>query len=113
MAGEQIRVEYIVSGKNRGVVLNLALVQDALVNEVTSGENAGRRLAHDRVVRAYETLDPGTDQTGSTILIVPEGFDASRAAVVGYAQDSETLRIVGASTTSIDPEKASLAEEAR
>jgi len=41
-------------GYRSDTALTVALTQDGLVSEVAAGENAGKRLAHDHVVRAWQ-----------------------------------------------------------
>jgi hypothetical protein len=89
-----VEVAYAVKGAPEGTVLNLALVQQRAEQDVPRGENAGRTLYHANVVRAFETV-PGA--TGVQRLALPRGLRAEDAAVVGYAQLSTTMEVIGAS----------------
>ncbi|HWL84734.1 MAG TPA: DUF1223 domain-containing protein [Polyangiaceae bacterium] len=79
------------------MVLRLALVERALVTRVERGENVGKTLAHENVVRAFETVPlpgppppkaglPGIE--GSATLTVPGGVDRARAEVIAYVQSA-------------------------
>ena len=94
-AGE-INVTYSVTGAPPGAVLNLALVEDGLRVRVPRGENAGRTLSHDAVVRLFRSfaLDRAADRSLS--LAWPEGVDRQKASLVAYAQDASTFEILGA-----------------
>jgi hypothetical protein len=69
----------------------VALVQDGLVSEVKAGENAGKRLEHDHVVRQWRGA-LSLDTTGElrdrlTFALAP---DQGAASVVAFAEDSMT-----------------------
>jgi len=66
-------------------VLRLALVEHALVSRVLRGENAGRTLEHENVVRSFVSVPLGAAD-GTATLTVPVGVDRARAEVIGYVQ---------------------------
>jgi len=72
----------------------VALTENGLASEVAAGENRGKRLAHDQVVRDFAgPLDfPHAEATLDT----PPRFDASKAAVVAFAEnaDGDVVQIV-------------------
>ena len=53
--GKRIEVSYRVEGAPEQAILNVALLEDGISNEIPRGENAGRRLSHERVVRGFKT----------------------------------------------------------
>jgi hypothetical protein len=91
--GRSVTVEHAVGGAPEGARLHLALVEDDTAQDVTRGENRGRRLAHARVVRAFETVAAGD---GSATLMAPAGLDLDHARVVGYVQPDEVGPVLGA-----------------
>lgn len=66
----------------------VALVEDGLSSDVRRGENGGRVLRHDHVVRAL--AGPLGAASGKTRLAVPEDLVASRASVVAWLQDDRS-----------------------
>ena len=74
----------------------MALVERDLVTDVPRGENAGRRLAHENVVRAFERVGIASDGQGEVRLQLPEGVQVGKASVIGYVQDQRSMRILGA-----------------
>jgi hypothetical protein len=68
-----------------GASVNVALVERNLVTHVESGENGGRTLLHDNVVRAFATRRL-TDADGTMILNLPPEVDRTHAELFGYVQ---------------------------
>jgi hypothetical protein len=96
----EIVVHYRLSRLPANSVLNIALVERGLLSQVVKGENAGRTLLHDNVVRGFETLeDPGTD--GMCTLDAPSNLQFSKSSIVAYLQDSKSYRILGATGTDL------------
>lgn len=90
-----VSVEYQVSGAPAGSTVNVALVERGLSSDVKRGENAGEKLRHENVVRAFVTAPPGKDGKGSAELRVPEGVKLANALVIVYVQDPGSLVVHG------------------
>lgn len=88
-------VTYQLDGELANAVLNVALVSKTAVTSVARGENAGRKLVHNNVVRAFQTVPALAG--GSVTLTLPAGFDPANGAVVAYVQGQRQLDIRGAS----------------
>jgi hypothetical protein len=65
-----------------------AVVEDGLVTEISRGENKGRTLRQDAVVRALVRVDDGTR--------IPRHPDWGRVGVVAFAQERAGLRVLSA-----------------
>jgi hypothetical protein len=76
------------TGANR-VALFVALVESGLVSEVKAGENAGKRLVHDHVVRALsEPIPVNASGDVTTELALPRPAEAGKApTLVAFVQD--------------------------
>ena len=98
-ARRRVVVDYEVERPPERAVLNVAVVERGLENDVPRGENAGRRLRQDAVVRAF-TARPVNVERGRVELDVPPAFDPNRASVVGYVQNGADQAVVGA--TAVD-----------
>lgn len=81
-------------------VLNVAVVERGLENDVPRGENAGRRLRQDNVVRAF-TSTPLNVARGRIELEVPPALDPRHASVVGYVQNDGDKTVVGAASVDV------------
>jgi hypothetical protein len=83
----------------RGAFLALAYVDSGLVSEVKAGENRGRRLVHDHVVRAWVASPSGGgtgDLAAEARFVVPveAGRDARIVAFVQRSADADVLQAV-------------------
>lgn len=87
---------YRIQGDAEGMVLNFAIVERNLETEVRKGENRGRTLKHENVVRAFLTEPIESSREGSVEVAVPEGVVIERALVIAYLQDPKTMAIVAA-----------------
>lgn len=88
-------VTYQLEGELANAVLNIALVSRTAYTTVLRGENGGRKLAHNNVVRVFQTV-PAT-ATGTATLTLPAGFDAANGAIIAYVQGHQKLDVRGAS----------------
>jgi hypothetical protein len=72
----------------------VALSENGLSSAVKAGENRGKRLDHDLVVR--DLAGPLDLPQAEAELKVPSGFDPAKAAVVAFVQDEKSGDIVQA-----------------
>lgn len=71
-----------------------ALVERGLSQKPKRGENKGKTLKHDNVVRVFDDAQ----LTGDSVefdLVVPGDVDREQASVIVYVQDRRTLKILG------------------
>jgi hypothetical protein len=92
---DQAIVKYSAEGFTDGDVANIALVERGLSTDVTAGENAGRTLHHDNVVREFQTV-PLTKAEARIIIPLNKILDISQASVIVYVQDPQTMLIEAA-----------------
>jgi len=95
-----LQLDAAVEGAKAGALLHLAVVEDGLVTDVLRGENRGRTLRHDGVVRGFSTVP--VKRLGEPISIDwPQGVEPSQASVVAYVQAGRSGRIQGATRVAI------------
>jgi hypothetical protein len=82
----------------QGAELQVVVVESGLVDHIPSGENSGRTLHHDNVVRSWIT---GPLDAAALTLPIPDDVDLDRAAVVALVQDRDTMAIIGAQAAEI------------
>ncbi|MGC4879311.1 DUF1223 domain-containing protein [Micromonospora sp. DT43] len=97
--GGQMALDYRVQRLPQRAVVNVAVVQRGLDSEIARGENAGRTLRQDNVVRAFASVPLDAEQ-GRVELATPPDLDSRRATVIGYVQREGDRAIVGA--TAVD-----------
>jgi hypothetical protein len=113
-AGEPIKLSARITGTDlvspkqdrtlRGATVLAAVVEDGLSTSVKRGENSGRTLAHERVVRAFTTVpiaEPGApghefDTTTQLELKVPEGVKEDHCRVIVFVQRRGAVGVLGA-----------------
>lgn len=76
-------------------VINFALVERHLEQDVRRGENRGRTLQHENVVRAFKTVASGKSSDNLS-LDVPEGVRLENSSLIAYVQHDRTMEIMGA-----------------
>lgn len=96
-----IIVKYSAEGYSDGDVVNLALVERGLSTDVTAGENAGRTLHHDNVVREFETR-PLKEASSQVKISLNKISDTAQASVIVYLQDPQTMLIEAAKQLDLD-----------
>lgn len=94
-AGEPVKVRALVKGDTRWTMLCVAIVEDGLSVDVLGGENAGKTLKHDRVVRAFGQVAVKDDRA-EIELKLPKDVKEASCRVVVFAQEEKTMRIAGA-----------------
>ena len=97
----ELEITYNISGQlPESRVLHLALVERNITTQVRRGENGGRTLRHDNVVRSISTLEnPGPQ--GIAQMAVPSSIKRKEASLVAFLQDTETMKIYGASQVAL------------
>jgi hypothetical protein len=96
----EIGLRYEIQGASPSSMLNVAVVERNLVTNVPKGENAGRELHHDNVVRVFRTISLEHGMAGETTIDLPRSISRAHTSIIAYVQLPETMSIVGA--TGID-----------
>jgi len=86
-SARDVTVRYHVESVPEGASLHVAIAERGLVTRVMAGENRGRTLPHENVVRAFATR-PIDEADGVMSLVVPAEVDRSHSDVIGYVQAS-------------------------
>lgn len=89
-------LSYEVLGLSKEAVLQIALVERGLVNNIKRGENSGRTLRHENVVRMFQTVSLKNSQSGLVAIELPNTVKLQNSSIIGYVQDIKTMGVLGA-----------------
>lgn len=103
-ADQAISVKADIEHAPAGALLCAALCEDGLTNNVKAGENRGRSLSHDGVVRDFQVTKIGDDGVVRVSLTPPKDLNAAKATIVLYVQDASTMKVLGATGASVKTE---------
>jgi hypothetical protein len=97
-----IQISYQLEGVLENAVLNLAIVENQLETTVLRGENGGKKLKHDHVVRDFQTivLKKG-EKEGKTLFFPLSHWKLSHCSIVAFVQNENNGPVRGASRLKI------------
>lgn len=110
-SGGSLLIDYVVTpagagsvpAGGAGTVLHVALLEDDLRSHVTAGENKGKILHHDNVVRRFVTVPLPESGEGQVEIAAPAGVKLEKSSLVVYAQAGATGPVLGATEGAIPP----------
>ncbi|MGI9543206.1 MAG: DUF1223 domain-containing protein [Cyclobacteriaceae bacterium] len=83
------------------VMFNIALVERDIDTEVKRGENSGRTLHHDNVVRVFRSIEMTSGGQTETSITVPQNLDRSKAAIIVFIQEKASMKILTAKSAAL------------
>jgi len=92
--GKKVNVKSSLIGKIGNSKIYAVLIAKHTENSIPRGENAGKKLEGNNVVREMIELKNSNDLNFS--LNIPEDLNTDNAAMVLFAQDNKTHQIIGA-----------------
>jgi len=94
----EVRVEVRDSRQRAHAAIAVALLQDGLASEVKAGENAGRRLAHDHVVRQWREAPARFDAAGEAVerVVLALPGDPGPLSLVALVENDSTGAVLQA-----------------
>ena len=98
---DKVKVAYALQEATLSVMLHFAVVESGLESRVSRGENAGRTLGHVGVVRGFSSVSGGSKTSGIVEIGVPPELNSATAAVIVWAQEPDSLAIVGAASKAL------------
>ncbi len=98
-SGKVLKVKYKLTGDFENARINFALVSKHETTAIKRGENGGRTLSSDNVVRQFITVPA---KAAGEVLFNDRDGRPDDLAVIAYVQKSDDLRIVGAAKVGIE-----------
>ena len=95
LSDDEVHVKYSVDKTPNGEFLNVVVVERDAENFVPRGENSGKTLHHDNVVRAFKTTI--LQRTGELVLKIST-VNSAKSSLVFYVQDKQ-WHVVGVTTS--------------
>jgi hypothetical protein len=108
-AGVFVRVEDLPAiGRSDTAEVWLAVLEDDLSNDVSHGENAGRKLAHRGVVRSLAVIDKADPRrspafSGEPAIKIEKAWQPENLRVVVFIQERSGRRVLGAAAAALRP----------
>ncbi len=93
---EGLKVAYECSGNPADTMICVALVERGIKSKITAGENHGKELVHENVVRSFHRVALA-DVKGEATLKIPEELNLKKSSVLLYMQNHKTMDIFAAS----------------
>lgn len=93
--GNSFSYSYKSQDKWEDAQLNVALVESGLSQDVSRGENRGRVLRHDNVVREFESMELDAIM-GRSRLDIPDDVNRANAQVIFYVQRKGSREVLAA-----------------
>ena len=93
-SGDSVHLQVDVDGAASDARIYAALSENGLTEHVRGGENRGKTLSHDEVVRAF--AGPLTPPHADIALSVPPQVDRDKASVVAFVEDESSGDVVQA-----------------
>lgn len=97
---KDIVIGYTITGHSPHDLLQIAIVEGGLKSPILRGENAGKTLEHENVVRLLKTVT-AEKGAGHLKLILPPEANLANSSVIAYVQNSKTMVITGATGLSL------------
>jgi hypothetical protein len=92
---KKVELNYECDPITADTIINFALVESGLQSQVTAGENQGRVLQHDHVVREFKTISL-VERKGRVVFQKPPNVDEGNFSVIAYIQNEKNMSISGA-----------------
>ncbi len=92
----KIAIKFKLSGDFINAVLNFVVVESDFSTKVTRGENEGRILKHDNVVRDFQTVEVKNTERVHEVSVM-KNWQLPNCTLIVFLQDKKTGQVLGAS----------------
>ncbi len=100
--GNVLEIQYKISCIEENSILNIALVEKGLTSVVKKGENQGRTLYHENVVRVFKKIIQ--NKNSGIVKLELNGLEKNpkNFEIIMYTQNQKTLEITSASSQKLN-----------
>ena len=99
ISSRQLSIKYSLTSTPVNALINFALVEKNLSSDVKRGENSGRKLEHDNVVREFDTST--AKEKSERKLKIAEDINLNNSTFIAYILDKDSFKILGATSSNI------------
>src|SRR5262249_28345940 len=90
-------VHYAVSSSDKNYFLKLVVTESKLVSKIGRGENSGKTLSHDGVVRVYSSTDL-REKNGQVKMALKKFTANPNCELIGFVQHKQSMKILAAAS---------------
>lgn len=90
-----VTIKHSIPDAPKNSVINIALVEKDLTDQIARGENRGKELHHDNVVRVFKTEKVSSSEKEVKIKF-PKDLNLENTSIVAFLQNERTFEIYGA-----------------
>lgn len=94
--GDKIKIDLKTIGNGQGKIANIAIVERDLSIAVKRGENRGRNLHHDNVVRLFKSINISEGSNFNTEVTLPDNIEKDKTSVIVYLQSLNDMEVFDA-----------------
>ena len=95
MKNNTLGINFKLIGDYNNCILNFAVVESNFSTKVVRGENEGKTLKHDNVVRDFQTLNPQNTK-GMHEVEMSKNWQIPNCSFIAFLQDKKTGQVIGA-----------------
>jgi hypothetical protein len=101
VGNDSLYIQYVTSKADKNLSIHYAIVEDNLPSKINKGENAGKNLIHNNIVRTFYSNNLN-DQSGAARIPL-KGFSINRtSSLISFIQNKQTMKIIGAAKNNLD-----------
>jgi hypothetical protein len=93
--GRTLSLRFSCGGRKGRALIQIALVQDRALSAVSAGENAGQRLSHRHVARAFAEREASLPAEGEQRFELPPDLDPAGASALVFVSDPQSREVWG------------------
>lgn len=97
IASDTLFIHYQSSGVDKNFYIRIAVTESHLVSEIGKGENSGKKLSHDGVVRVFFSSE--VKKTSALKVPLKKFLPGKNCELVGFIQHKQTLKVLAATST--------------
>jgi hypothetical protein len=101
VSNDSAYVHYSSSQSDKNFSLHFVVVENGLTSKISKGENSGKTLTHDNMVRIFYST--GLNTNSGSVIIPLKGFSLNqKCSMISFAQHKQSMKILGVAKNNFD-----------